>query len=393
MTTILLTAAEPSGDAMGTALMRALREMEPDITFIGAGGVQMRGEGLRGDLPTEKLAVMGPVDALAAWPRARSIVSGLNTLAAQEKPDAAVLIDSWSFSRMVADGLRKSGITAPMIKLAAPQVWASRPKRAEAAAELFDRILCLLPFEPQYFEEAGGSATFIGNPNFRSVASQERSAEAFRTRYELGDEPVLICLPGSRGGEVKRLMPVFGTAVTEIVRRVPGVRPVIVAADNVADAVATEAEAWSALPLIVPSAERFDAYAAADVALAASGTVSTELAICETPMVIGYILGPVTAFWARRVVTTPYISVINVAEQAFVIPERVQEECRPEQLAADVIRLFTDDEARRQQLSAFRRILPTILGTEDPAELAAREVLSLVHGENRGDLDSSAAGE
>lgn len=393
MTTILLTAAEPSGDAMGAALMRALRKERPDISFIGAGGGKMREEGLLGDLSTEELAVMGPVDALAAWPRARRLVKELRVLAGAEPPDAAVLIDSWAFSKMVAEGLRASGVTAPLLKLAAPQVWASRPRRAEAAASLFDRILCLLPFEPRYFEAVGGSACFIGNPNFQDAASVPRSGEAFRARHNLGEDPVLICLPGSRGGEIKRLMPVFEEALVDIAAKVPGLRAVIVAADSVADRVRGEAASWQVSPLIVPSAERYDAFDAGDVALAASGTVSTELAIAGTPMVIGYILGPITAFWARRVVTTPYISVLNVAAQDMLIPERVQEACRPEQLAADVVRLFNNDEARRQQLSAFRRLLPELLGHEDPAELAAREVFALIDREDGRDLDRSAAGE
>ncbi|MEM1380282.1 MAG: lipid-A-disaccharide synthase [Pseudomonadota bacterium] len=392
MTTVLLTAAEPSGDAMGASLMRVLRELRPGVRFIGAGGSAMRAEGLIGDLPTEQLAVMGPVDALKALPRARTITRGVVELCSHYRPDVAVFIDSWSFSKMVAEKVKAVSPSTKLVKLAAPQVWASRPKRAKMAAELFDVILCLLPFEPALFAGEGGAAQFIGNPNFQETRARLGAVGNFRERHNLTSQRLLLILPGSRRGEVKRLMPVFGATYAAVRQRFSDVRGVVVAAQNVAAQVQAQAEQWEQSALIVPGKERFDAFHAADVALAASGTVTTELALAHTPMVTAYRLGPLTAFWAKRVMITPYISVLNVAAGEEIIPERVQSACTAERLTAELVLLLSDENVRARQISAFETLLPQLLGTEDPSRAAARAILALIDGEDGGDLDSSAAG-
>lgn len=392
MITILLTAAEPSGDALGASLMEALRARHGNVRFIGGGGEKMRAAGLEEAVPTDKLAVMGPVDALAALPRAKSITAKLAKLAASEKPDAAILIDSWAFSKLVADALKKSVPATKLVKLAVPQVWASRPQRAETAAELFDLLLCLLPFEPPHFTEHGGKALFVGNPNFQNTARSPRSGPSFRARHGIGDAPLLLMLPGSRMGEAKRLLPVYGDALPDIRAKTPGLRIAVVAAPSIDAKVRAWVKDWGDDILVVPPEERFDAFDAGDVALAASGTVTTELALTGTPMVVTYKLGPIVAAWARRVVTTPYVTILNVAAQDEIIPERIQEDCTPAQLAADVVRLFSDESAQRTQMSAFRRLLPGIIGSQNAAEAAAEAVLDLINGDDRRDLNSSSAG-
>jgi lipid-A-disaccharide synthase len=391
MTTIFLSAAEPSGDALGAALIRALKAKRPDLRFVGGGGEKMVAAGLEKTVSTDSLAVMGPLDALKVLPRAKAIIRQLGDLAAAEKPAAGILIDSWAFSKALADRLRKSSPETKLVKLAAPQVWASRPKRAVTAAELFDLILCLLPFEPRYFEEAGGKAIFVGNPNFQGAAQQPRSGPAFRAKHGIGDAPLLLLLPGSRMGEVKYLLPVFEETLPEIIQKVRGLRTVVITAPAVEAKVREEVKSWPTEVLVVPPEERFSAFDAGDVALAASGTVTTELALTGTPMVVTYKVGPVTAFWARQVITTPYITILNILAGSDVIPERIQDDSMPTQLCADVVRLFTNEDARRQQMSAFRRLLPKLIGGEDAADASARAVLALVDGDDSGDLDSRAA--
>jgi lipid-A-disaccharide synthase len=390
--TILLTAAEPSGDAIGASLMRAIASRRKDVRFVGAGGEAMRREGLEGGLDTSKLAVMGPMDALAALPRAKSLVSKLGLMAAAEHPAAGVMIDSWVFSKMVAERLRKTAPEAKLCKFAAPQVWASRPERAQTAATLFDQILCLLPFEPAWFEEAGGVAEFVGNPNFQFAASQPRSGPQFRARYALKDEPLLLLLPGSRMGEVKRLLPIYRETFEAVCEKVKGLRAAVIAAPSVESYVRKQVSGWDSDILIVPPDDRFNAFDAGDVALAASGTVSTELALTGTPMVVTYKVGRLTAAWARRVITSPYVTILNVAADACVVPERLQEDATPEQLSADIVRLFQDDEANRLQVSAFRKLLPQLLGSKNAADAAADAVLRLVDGQDRRDLNRGAAG-
>ena len=389
MPTILLSAVEPSADQMGARLMEELRlRLGRGTRFVGAGGLAMASRGFESAFDTGALSVMGVGDALRAVPAAISGARTLGRVARETKPDAAVLIDAWGFSKIAAARLRKRSPQTPLVKLAAPQVWASRPRRAEPAADLFDLILTLLPFEPAHFEAAGGRAVFVGNPNFEAVATTPRSGPAFRSVHGLGGAPLLLVLPGSRGGEVSRLMGIFGDAAAAARSSVPGMRSVIVAAPSVEDEVRRLAREWEGNPLVVPGAERFDAFDAGDVALAASGTVTTELAMCGTPMTVGYRTDKLTAAWARRVITTPYVSILNVAASEMIIPERLQDDCTPEQLCADVVRLFTDDEARRRQLSAFRRLLPDLIGTGNAAARAAEEIAALVQRQDARDLDA-----
>ncbi|NNU16688.1 lipid-A-disaccharide synthase [Parvularcula sp. ZS-1/3] len=392
MTTILLTAAEPSGDAMGASLMKALGAARDGLRFVGGGGEAMKAAGLVDPVSTDSLAVMGPVDAIAALPRAKKLANRIGLMAKKEQPDVAVLIDSWAFSKIVAKEIKRHSPHTKLVKLAVPQVWASRPERAKVAAEMFDLLLCLLPFEPQWFEQHGGKAVFVGNPNFQAAASTPRSGPGFRARYGIGDAPLLLLLPGSRQGEVKRLLPVFAEILDEVRAKTPGLRIAVITAASVEAKVKEEASKWEGDIIIVPPTERFDAFDAGDVALAASGTVTTELALTGTPMVVAYKVGPVVAYWAKRVITTPYVTVLNVAAKQEIIPERLQDDCMPAQLCADVTRLFHDDDERRKQISAFRRLLPELIGSEDPSVAATREILALIDGDDSGDLDSGAQG-
>ena len=395
MRTILLSAVEPSADAMGARLMDALRaRLGPRTRFVGAGGLAMAARGFESAFDTGALSVMGLGDALKAAPSALSGAKALGRLAAETRADAAVLIDAWGFSRLAGAELRKRSPDTARIKLAAPQVWASRPRRARTAADLFDLILTLLPFEPPYFEAAGGRAVFVGNPNFEAVARTPRSGPAFRAIHGLGGAPLLLVLPGSRPAEVARHMSLFGDASAAAAQAVPGLRVVLVAAPAVEDAVRRLAREWVGEPLVVPGTERFDAFDAADAALAVSGTVTTELAMCGTPMVVGYRTDPLTAAWVRRVLTTDYVTILNVAAGEMIVPERLQEACTPEQLCADVVRLFADDEARRRQLSGFRRVLPELVGAGDAGVSAAAEIARLIEGRAEGEearhLDAGA---
>ncbi|MEM7741011.1 MAG: lipid-A-disaccharide synthase, partial [Pseudomonadota bacterium] len=338
--TVLLAACEPSGDALGASLMAALKKLAPDLRFIGGGGPLMTAQGLENPLDTDQLAVMGPADALAAIPKALGLASSLGKLAQDEQPDAAVLVDSWVFSKLVAGKIKKKAPGTKLVKLGVPQVWASRPQRAPVAAELFDLLLCLLPFEPKHFTELGGNAVFVGNPNYQLASSTPRSGPVFRARYELGDAPLLLLLPGSRNGEVKRLLPVFEATLQDITSRVPGLRAAVIAAPAVEERVRATVETWENKPLIIPPDDRFNAFDAGDVALAASGTVTTELALAGTPMVVTYKVAPLAAFYAKRVITTPFVTILNIMAGEAVIPERIQQDCMPSQLSADVIRLF-----------------------------------------------------
>jgi lipid-A-disaccharide synthase len=236
--------------------------------------------------------------------------------------------------------------------------------------------LCLFPFEPPYFTRAGVTAEFIGNPNFQAAWRMRGDGPAFRARHQLGDAPLLAVMLGSRKTEVRRLARPFGEAVALLADRIPGLRVVSAVAPSVDRIARARLQSFAGDPVIVGAEEKNDAMAAANVGLTASGTASTELAINRTPMVVGYRLDPVTAVWARAVLKTPFVSIINVAGGRFVIPELLQEECAGHHLAGALLPLFTDPETYVEQASAFDTILKSLGVDGAPAaDIAAARIL------------------
>lgn len=372
----LLTAVEPSADEIGASLIRELKKLAPGAAFIGCGGPAMKAEGLESLFPTDAFAVMGLSDALRVLPEAFRRADELSELAVREKPDVAVLIDAWAFSRLVATRLRKSAPETTVIKLAAPQIWASRPKRVRFVRRFFDGVLTLLPFEPPLFEKAGVRAEFVGNPNFQQAFAARGDGAAFRARRRLGQTPVLAVLLGSRRREVTRLAKPFAEAVAILAREIEGLRIISPAAPSVEALVRSTMRDWPGDPIIVGADEKYDAMAAANFALTASGTASTELAINRTPMVVAYRVDPLTAMWARQVTTTPYASIINVAADRFVIPEFIQENCDGRLIASALLELHENPSAFVDQAEAFDVILKE-LGVDGPsaARIAAKRIV------------------
>ncbi len=373
---ILLAAVEPSGDAIGASLMEAIRSRAPEAQFMGCGGAAMAREGFVSLFDIAPLSVIGFMDVLRAAPAAFANADALAVATVREKPDIAVLIDGWAFSRLVATRLRKLSPQMTLIKLAAPQVWASRAGRVKFVKDHFDAVLCLLPFEPPYFTRAGVRAEFIGNPNFQTAWRARGAGAAFRARHRLGDAPLLAVMLGSRKTEVARLAKPFGEAVSLLVDRIPGLRVVAPVAPSVDRQAREKLARFAGAPVIVGADEKHDAMAAANVGLTASGTASTELAINRTPMVVGYRLDPLTALWARSVLKTPYVSIINVAGGRAVIPELLQEECTGPILAGALLPLFNDPVIYVEQAAAFDTILKSLNVDGEPAAgIAADRIL------------------
>jgi lipid-A-disaccharide synthase len=367
---VLLAAVEPSADSIGAGVMKELRKLAPDTEFHGCGGPEMASAGLSPLFPIDQFSVMGVSDALRIAPLAVRRARELAAYAAAHKIDVAVLIDAWAFSRITAERLRKISPATTVIKLVAPQVWASRPHRVKFVKRRFDGVLALLPFEPHLFQREGVPAEFVGNPNFQTAWRLKGNGEAFRARRNLGDSPLLAVLLGSRRREVTRLAKPFADAVGILAKEVPGLRIVSPVAAAVSDLVKRKMRNWPCEPILVGPEEKYDAMAAANVGLAASGTVSTELAINRTPLAVAYRVDPLTAFWARRVKTTPYASIVNVAADRFVIPEFIQENCDGRLIASALLELFEDPSAYVEQASAFDVILKE-LGVDGPPAAAA----------------------
>lgn len=375
---IFLVAGEPSGDALGASLMAGLRRIAPNVRFAGVGGERMAAQGLESLFPMAELAVMGLAEVL---PRLPNLIRRIRQTAAEVerlRPAALVTIDAPDFCFRVAKRLKGKGI--PLIHYVAPTVWAWRPGRARKIAGFLDHLLALLPFEPPYFEREGLACTFVGHPVVEGGADRGDGAR-FRAAHGIPETVPLLCLlPGSRMGEVTRLLPVFGEAVDRLATVHSDLRVVLPTVPNVAAAVRAGVAGWKAPPLVVEGQEaKFDAFAACGAALAASGTVALELAMAGLPAVIAYRVNALTAWVARRLIRVRHVNLVNLLLDRPVVPELLQEECRPDRLAANLLVLFDDPVARRHQIEAAREAMGMLgLGGPSPGDRAAAVVFSVI---------------
>ena len=390
---IFLIAGEPSGDQLGARLMAALRERTNGaVRFAGVGGEAMAAAGLESLVPIEDLAVMGVAEVL---PKARRIFRRVReTVAAvrEMKPDAVVSIDSSGFTWRVAQRLRQRRDPVLLIHYVAPMVWAWRAGRARRMARWYDHLMTLLPFEPPYFEAAGLSCSYVGHPVIESGADRG-DGKAFRARHHIDpDATVVAVLPGSRHGEVQRLLPAFRATIERLRRRYPELTVVIPTVRGVMDEIAAAAKDWPVPTIVVRGPQaKYDALAASAVALAASGTVTLEVALAGVPMVVAYRVNAFTHKLLKRLVKVKYATLINIVLDRPAIPEFLQKDCTPERLTLALSRLIDDRQARERQLAACREGLAKLgRGDVSPGLRAADQVLALIAERRAG---ASAAAE
>lgn len=391
---VMLVAAEASGDDRGAALARALRaRLGGAVRFVGVGGARMAEEGVQSPFDIAEISILGLFDGVKAYGRIMRRVRDTAALAERERPDAAVLIDSWGFTLRVARTLRRFDPGLPLIKYVGPQVWAWRAGRARTAARALDHLLAIHAFEAPYFERAGLPTTFVGNATLWLDFS---GAHPDRLRQSIGaapDAPILLVLPGSRPSEIARVMPAFQAAVNRLKADRPGLEVVVLAASTVAAAVRGRVAAWPHRAHVLEGEpEKLDVMKAATVALACSGTVTTELALAGCPMVIGYRLGRVSHAILKRLVRTPYLTLFNIAAQAFVAPELVQDDCNGPALAREIaLRLDNPDLRRRQIEDQFDALDRMGRGGPDPSDAAAEAVLQVIR-DRGGPIPAAAEG-
>ncbi len=379
--TVMLVAAEASGDDRGAGLARALkRRLGEGVRFVGVGGAQMAAEGVKSPFDISEISILGLLEGLLAYPKIMRRVEDTVALATHEKPDVAILIDSWGFTLRVAQRLRRLDPALPLIKYVGPQVWATRPGRAKTLAASVDHLLSIHAFDAPWFEAEGLPVTFVGNSALSLDFSGAEPA-ALRARIGAGpDDPILIVLPGSRPGEIQRMLPVFEDAANRLKESHPGLHVIVPAAPTVAATVKVQVAGWRHRAHVIEGDQgKLDAMKAATVALACSGTVTTELALAGVPMVVGYRLGPVTHKLLKLLIRTKYITLFNIAAQAFVAPELVQNDCNGPALAREVARRLDDPELRREQIRAQYAALDNMgRGGPDPSEAAADAVLAVM---------------
>jgi len=379
---VMIVTGEASGDDRGAGLARALKARLGDgVRFVGVGGAQMAEEGIVSPFDIAEISILGLLEGLFAYRRIMRRVADTVALAAQEKPDVAVLIDSWGFTLRVAHQLRAQDPALPLVKYVGPQVWATRAGRARTLAQAVDHLLTIHSFDAPLFEAEGLPTTFVGNAALNVDFSQ---ADPARLKASLGiraEAPILLVLPGSRPSEVRRMLPVFEDAVARLKADRPELEVIIPAAPTVAETVQTLVAGWMHRAHVVEGDEaKLDAMKAGTFALACSGTVTVELALAGCPMVVGYRLDPITAFIAIKILLrTRYITLFNIAAQAFVAPELLQDACNGEALAREAALRLDDPGLRARQVEAQFAALDRMgRGGPDPAEAAAEAVLKFL---------------
>jgi len=380
---VWLIAGEESGDQLGAKLMRALKgQLGADgVTFGGVGGHAMEGEGLRSVFPLTDIAVMGLVHVVARLPSLLRRASAAVAAAAAARPDILIIIDAPDFTHVVARRVRRKLPELPIINYVSPTVWAWRPWRARKMRPYVDHILAIKPFEPEALRRLGGPAcTYIGHPLVERMGElRPRPGE----RRPIGEDPLeLLVLPGSRRSEIVRLMEPFGAALGEVIPQLG--RPVsltLPAVPHLADEIEARSRDWPVQPRIVlGEAAKYAAFRRAHAALAASGTVTLELGLAGVPMVVAYKVSWIEAQIGRLIVVPSFV-LTNLVLGDRTVPEFMQDDCTPENLAAGLRPLLADTPQRRVQVDAFHRLEDLMrIDEHSPSARAARIVTEILQG-------------
>jgi len=377
---IFLVAAESSGDALGADLARALKGRDASLDLMGVGGPLMAEEGIQSRADTSGLAVLGFVEGLLAYSKVKRAVAATVQAILAAKPDVVVLIDSWGFTLRVAHGVRAAAPSIKLVKYIGPQVWATRPGRAKTLAATVDHLICIHDFEVPYYEPYGLACTVAGHPALGRFKPGDGPALKAREDFKPNERVVLV-LPGSRAAEVRRIGPTLWRAAEMLDATRHDVRLLVVAAQSVRQAVVEQAPPTAR---IVDERDKEDALAAATVALAASGTVTTEVALQGAPVVVGYKLNWLTWALARMVFKGKYATLMNVAADAEIVPEFLQTKFTAENIAHAAAPLLDDPDAREDQVRRQDEALARMgRGGRPASEIAADAVLAVTMSEDQ----------
>ncbi|MFZ5961648.1 lipid-A-disaccharide synthase [Thalassococcus sp. BH17M4-6] len=377
---IFVIAGEASGDKLGAALMQGLQELVPEVTFNGIGGPRMIDEGLHSLFPMDEISLMGISEILSQYFSLKARIRETAEAVIAAQPDVLVTIDLPEFSLRVAK-LVKDRSDIRIVHYVAPTVWAWRPGRAAKMARHVDQVLALFPFEPPYMEAAGMRCDFVGHPVVTDPQASAADVARFRLTYGLGEAPMLLILPGSRRSEVSRLAPVFGEVIGRLHKARPDLRFVLPAAAPVAGLVQELVSDWPGRPTVLDPRDlgaeaavtKRSAFAAADVALAASGTVSLELAAAGTPMVVAYDMNWLSRQIIGRMLRVDTVTLVNLVSESRVVPEFIGKNCRPAPIAQSVQQVLESPQGQARAMALTMDKLG--LGGPPPGLRAAQAVL------------------
>ncbi len=376
---IFLIAGEESGDRLGAALMAAIEDLAPyPVTFAGVGGSAMAERGLHSLFPLDELAINGFSAIPARLPLILRRIREAADAVIAAKPDSLVIIDSPDFTHRVARRVRAAAPHIPIVDYVSPTVWAWRPGRAAAMRRYVDHVLALLPFEPDVHRRLGGPpCTFVGHPLAEAVTMLRPSPQEAARR--VAEPPLLMVLPGSRSGEIGRHLAVFGAAVGLAGERVGPVEVVLPTVPHLLERVRRDTAAWPIMPrVVVESQEKWAAFRQARAALAASGTVTLELALASVPTVVAYKVTLFEELIARTLVRVKMVGLANIVLDEMIMPELLQRQATAKNLADALVAIIADSPQRRRQCEAFAKLDAVMeIGTAMPSKRAAAAVIML----------------
>ena len=381
---IFIIAGEDSGDKLGSAIIDGLREVaDTPISFVGIGGNSMIGRGLESIFPMRELSVMGLVEIVSQYQNLKKRLNQTISSILDERPNVLLTIDAPEFCFRVAKKIKLLNRNIPIVHYVAPSVWAWRPSRAEKISKFIDHVLALFPFEPRYFHDVGVGCDFVGHPIVSETTANIESVKAFKKMYSLEDEPVILCLPGSRKTEIDRLMPTFGKTLEKFSNALPGARFIL---QSTPDVYEYSKKYLNYMPkdIIFLTPEKFGiekyldfkkvSFKISDLALAASGTVSLELAANNTPMVIGYDLN----FLSRQIIgymlKTDTVNLVNLITGNRSVPECIGSNFKSEKLFLEMVKVYSNN---RNQIKDFETTMDLLGNSKEPPNVrAANSLLS-----------------
>jgi lipid-A-disaccharide synthase len=390
--TIYLVAAEESGDALGAALARALSRNGAKLS--GVGGRAMAAAGIASPFAIDELSILGFTAIPKRLPAILRRISETAAAVVAARPDALVIIDSPDFTHRVARRVRRAAPSIPVLDYVSPSVWAWRPWRARAMRDYVDCVLAILPFEPAAYLRLGGPpCLYVGHPLAERVAELRPNAEEMQRRK--ADPPLLLVLPGSRASEIRRLLAIFGDALARLAERIGTFEPVLPTTPHLLAKISEGVAGWRMQPrIVVDPAEKWAAFRSARAALAASGTVTLELALSGVPTIGAYRVSLIEEA-VGRLMRLPELSTIILANLVLgekVVPEFLQRDCTPEKLADALTELVFDTAERRRQIEAFTRLDAIMaIGSASPSSQAAAIVLDAARRGRRGVVAINAA--
>ncbi|WNG16211.1 lipid-A-disaccharide synthase [Cystobacter fuscus] len=372
---ILVVAGEASGDAHAAELVAALRARRPDLSFFGMGGSRLAAQGVELLYGAHEVNVMGITEVLPKIPRILQVMKGLARAAAERRPACAILVDIPDFNLRLAARLKKLGI--PVAYYVSPMIWAWRRGRVKTIARLVDRMLCILPFEEDFYREAGVAARYVGSPVVEQVPAPA-SAPAFRQKLGLPSEaPTLALLPGSRMSEIRRILPAMVGAARTLAAERPGLQVVVPVAPTIArEEILSRFEGSGVRPILVEGRAP-EVVGASDAAIVASGTAALEAGLMQRPLVVVYRVSLLTYLVGRMMLKVAHVALVNLLANRRVVPELLQADMTPERIAGEIRRLWVPGAPRDEMLRGLEEVR-TRLGESGAATRAAESVLELL---------------